>query len=36
MRSSLDEATQAMRRFLDPVLSGQAAEQWSPIRWQWE
>lgn len=34
--SSLDEAAQAMRRFLDPVLSGQAAEQWNPIRWQWE
>jgi hypothetical protein len=34
--AALDEAVQAMRRFLDPVLSGQAAEQWNPLLWQWE
>lgn len=34
--ASLEESVQAMRRFLDPVLSGQPAERWSPIRWQWE
>lgn len=34
--ASLDEAVEAMRRFLDPVLSGQAAEKWDPAHWQWE
>ncbi|HOT90118.1 MAG TPA: nucleotidyl transferase AbiEii/AbiGii toxin family protein [Anaerolineae bacterium] len=34
--ATLDEAVQAMRRFLDPVLSGEAAERWNPILWQWE
>lgn len=34
--ASLEDADRAMRRFLDPVLSGQAAGQWNPIRWQWE
>lgn len=33
---SLDNAAQAMRRFLDPVLSGQARGTWNPIRWEWE
>ncbi|GAB4495771.1 MAG: hypothetical protein OHK0052_04100 [Anaerolineales bacterium] len=34
--TSLDESVQAMRRFLDPVLSSQPAEKWNPILWQWE
>ncbi|MEZ0396685.1 MAG: nucleotidyl transferase AbiEii/AbiGii toxin family protein [Anaerolineales bacterium] len=33
---TLDEAAQAMRRFLDPLLSGQSGEVWNPVRWQWE
>ncbi len=33
--TSLEDADQAMRRFLDPVLSGQAAGPWNPVRWQW-
>lgn len=33
---SLDDAAQAMGRFLDPVLSGQAQGTWNPVRWQWE
>ncbi|MDW8318102.1 MAG: nucleotidyl transferase AbiEii/AbiGii toxin family protein [Anaerolineae bacterium] len=34
--ASLEEGIQAMRRFLDPVLSEQAPRQWNPMRWQWE
>lgn len=34
--ASLEEATQAMRRFLDPVLSNQSAPTWNPLHWQWE
>ncbi|NLG96413.1 MAG: nucleotidyl transferase AbiEii/AbiGii toxin family protein [Chloroflexi bacterium] len=33
---NLEEATQAIQCFLDPVLSGQAAERWDAIRWRWE
>lgn len=34
--SNLEEAHQAMRQFLDPVLSGQAQGEWNPVHWQWE
>ncbi|MGB9606231.1 MAG: hypothetical protein ACPL88_10195 [Bryobacteraceae bacterium] len=34
--SSLEEAAQAMHRFLDPVLGGQAAPRWNPLHRQWE
>jgi hypothetical protein len=34
--ATLEEAIQTMHRFLDPVLSGQVAGTWNPVRWQWE
>jgi len=34
--ASLEEAVQAMHRFLDPILSGQAGGTWNPVHWQWE
>jgi len=34
--ATLEEAIQAMHRFLDPVLSGKASGIWNPFRWQWE
>ena len=33
---SLSEATQAARRFLDPVLLGEAAGMWDPAAWSWQ
>jgi len=33
---SLAAATQALQRFLDPLLSGECGEVWNPIRWEWE
>jgi hypothetical protein len=32
----LGEATEAARRFLNPILSGAAAERWDPPNWRWE
>lgn len=32
---TLDEVTEAARRFLDPVLAGGLAAAWEPKRWRW-
>jgi len=34
--SDLEEATRAMRRFLDPVLGEQTEGSWNPVHWRWE
>jgi len=34
--ATLEEAAQALQRFLDPLLSGQAAGRWNPFQWEWE
>lgn len=33
--ATLDEVTEAVRRFLDPVLASDLALTWSPEAWQW-
>jgi hypothetical protein len=33
---SLEEASEAVSEFLDPILSGQASGQWNPTSWRWE
>ncbi len=33
--STLDEVTDAVRLFLDPVLSGEPNAQWNPSEWKW-
>jgi hypothetical protein len=32
---TLSDAGEAARRFLDPVLQGEAAGTWDPVRWSW-
>ncbi len=32
----LETATQALHRFLNPVLSGQSGQRWNPSTWEWE
>ncbi len=34
--STLSAVTSAARAFLQPVLDGTAAHQWSPVEWRWE
>lgn len=33
--ADLDQATDASRRFLDPILRGQVVGAWDPARWTW-
>jgi len=33
---TLEEASHAIRRFIDPILGEQAVGKWNPLLWQWE
>jgi hypothetical protein len=33
--ATLEDATDAMARFIDPVLRGHAIRVWDPVAWAW-